>query len=339
MAAGSPTPARAPAAPFDVAVSLIAHRVVHPSKADLARLTAAWMLGGPSVRSTKARYTAERAVALCRRLPLPETLRGAAGRLVDVALADTALADASQVSEQLRDRGLTRELVPLHGVLRLLQLWDASATGLEVRKGAHHSVLLDHRGRGWLAELTAATRRSGGPVRLASLPAGGHPSAELAADLLNCQLIGGWLCPITPGPPPTGLGYLVTRLLRITPQTVPDILAAASNQQVLDRRITRPPERVLRDWLAVQPWCDDNAGVISLSAEVQPRPHRLDDALAGALGRRPDRWTSHAELRQAILDAGYAPSGIRHLMLTSPIPERIGRSRYRLRGLHAETTR
>ncbi len=33
-----------------------------------------------------------------------------------------------------------------------------------------------------------------------------------------------------------------------------------------------------------------------------------------------------AELRQAILGAGYAPSGVRYLMLASPVHQRVGGS-------------
>ncbi len=69
---------------------------------------------------------------------------------------------------------------------------------------------------------------------------------------------------------------------------------------------------------------------------MQLRPHRLDDAIAAALCAHPDRPTTAAELRQAILDAGYAASGVRYLIGASPVPERVDARRntgYRLRGV------
>ncbi len=94
---------------------------------------------------------------------------------------------------------------------------------------------------------------------------------------------------------------------------------------MLGRGVQRPPPHVLRAWLAAQPWCEvDDGGVIRLSAGVQPRPHRLDDAIAAALRTHPDRPTTAAEIRQAILDADYAPSGVRYLTGASPVHERVG---------------
>jgi hypothetical protein len=69
---------------------------------------------------------------------------------------------------------------------------------------------------------------------------------------------------------------------------------------------------------------------------VQLHPHRLDDAIAAALRAHPDRPVTAAELRQAILDAGYAASGLRYLTGASPVHERVGARRnsgYRLRGV------
>ena len=106
---------------------------------------------------------------------------------------------------------------------------------------------------------------------------------------------------------------------------------------MLGRGVQRPPPHVLRAWLAAQPWCQvDDAGVIRLAAGIQPRPHRLDDAIAAALRANPDRPTTAAELRQAILGAGYAASGVRYLIGASPVHERVGARRntgYRLRGI------
>jgi hypothetical protein len=39
------------------------------------------------------------------------------------------------------------------------------------------------------------------------------------------------------------------------------------------------------------------------------------------------------QLRQALMDAGYAESGARHLVLGSPILRRVGRVSYTLSGL------
>ncbi len=121
------------------------------------------------------------------------------------------------------------------------------------------------------------------------------------------------------------------------PPTAADIAAAANNQQLLGRGVQRPPPHVLRAWLAAQPWCVvDGGGVIRLAAGVQLHPHRLDDAIAAALRTHPNRPTTAAEIRQAILDADYAPSGVRYLIGASPVHERVGARRntgYRLRGI------
>jgi len=327
----------APSTPVDVAVSLIAHAAVPPVRAALARRTADWMLGGPTTRGTPAQHTAELAVQLCRTLPAPESLRAAADLLGGVALAD-----AARVSEQLRDRGLTRDLVPVHGLLRVLKLWEMTVDGLQLRAIESRTVVIGTAGRARLADLTAALRTSRGPVQLRDALIADPENAELAADVLGAGLTDGWLYPISPAPPTSGLGYLAARLLRVNPQTGGDIAAAASNRHVLGRGVQRPPPHVLRAWLAAQPWCEvDDGGVIRLAAGVQPRPHRLDDAIAAALSAHPDRPTTAAEIRQAILDADYAPSGVRYLTGASPVHERVGPRRnsgYRLRGVQPTAT-
>lgn len=329
---------QAPSAPVDVAVSLIAHAAVPPVRAAQARRAAEWMLGGPTTWHTPAQRAADLAVRLCRTLAAPASLRAAADLLGGVALAD-----AAWVSEQLRDRGLTRDLVTVHGLLRVLRLWGMPVDGLQLRTIEGRTVAIGTAGSALLADLSAALRVSRGPVQLRGAPTMDPDVAELAAVTLGAGLTAGWLYPISSAPPTSGLGYLTTRLLRVNPQTIADIAAAANNRHVLGRGVQRPPPHVLRSWLTDQPWIEvDDHGVIRLAAGVQRGGHRLDDAITAALRAHPTRPTTAAELRQAILDAGYAPSGLRFLMGASPIPERVSARRnsgYRLRGPQPTATR
>ncbi len=268
----------APSTPVDVAVSLIAHSAVPPVRAAQARRAAAWMLGGPPARHTPAQRSAELAVQLCRTLPPPASLLAAADLLRGVAVAD-----AARLSEELRDRGLTRDLVPVHGLLRVLKLWGLTITAPRLHAIEDRTVVIGTAGRAQLADLTSALRTSRGPVQVGGALTDDPENAQLAADILGAGLVGGWLYPISPAPPTSGLGYLAARLLRVNPQTGADIAAAASNQHVLGRGVQRPPPHVLRAWLAAQPWCViDGGGVIRLAAGVQLHPHRLDDAIIGA---------------------------------------------------------
>ncbi len=67
---------------------------------------------------------------------------------------------------------------------------------------------------------------------------------------------------------------------------------------------------------------------------ARPRTHPGPRSRPRAAAR-----TEAAELREAIFDAGYAPSGVRYLIGASPAHERVGARRnsgYRLRGVQPE---
>jgi len=122
------------------------------------------MLGGPAARHTPAQRTAALAVQRCRTRPPPASLLAAADLLDAVALAD-----ATRLSEQLRDRGLTRELVPVHGLLRVLKLWGLTVDALQLRAIEGRTIVIDTAGRARLADLTAALRTSAGRFSCATL--------------------------------------------------------------------------------------------------------------------------------------------------------------------------
>ncbi len=111
-----------------------------------------------------AQRSAELAVQLCRTLPPPASLRAAADLLDGVPLAD-----AARVSEQLRARGLTRDLVPVHGLLRVLNLWRLTVDELQLHAIEGRPVVIGTAGREWLADLTSALRTSRGPVQVGAL--------------------------------------------------------------------------------------------------------------------------------------------------------------------------
>lgn len=218
-------------------MSLIAHRAVRPDRAHFARAVAGWLLGGPPVRDTPARYTAGQVLRLCRQLPPPPALLAAADRLVDVELTD-----ADELAARLQADGLTRDVVPAAGLQRLIALWDVPVPDpprlIDV---SGRSILIGPRGQARLGELRARLRAAGGPV-----PAGRPPGRiDLAALVLSAVHVDEWLCPVTGQPPPQGLGRMVARLLRAAPQDTTTILDAARNRSALAPAVPRPPADVL----------------------------------------------------------------------------------------------
>lgn len=316
-----------PIVPVDIAVSLLAHRAVHPAKAAHARRVAEWMLGGPPARGTPAQYSASRALGLCRQTPAPRSLEAAAAYLRDLSLVD-----AEDVSMALVGRGLTSQPIPVHGLLRLIRLWGLPAADIEVRTVDGKTAVVGPSGRRVLAEVRRTLKANGGPLRLTKVL--GFESDALppiAFELVAARYVDGWLCPVTPLPPPVGIGRLIARLLRIAPQTVDDVLAAAENRQVLSDKFLRPSVAVMLEWLAAQPWCDVQGQILRVADGVIVAPNRLDDAVAAALSANPGAVTTAAELKAAILAAGYSSTGMRLLVGSSPVPRRVGKGRYELR--------
>ena len=296
-------------------MSLIAHHAVRPDRAHFARAVAGWLLGGPPVRDTPARYAAGQVLRLCRQLPPPPALLAAADHLVDVELAD-----ADELAARLQADGLTRDVVPAAGLQRLIALWDVSVPDpprlIDV---SGRSILIGPRGQARLGELRARLRAAGGPV-----PAGLPPGRiDLAALVLSAVQVDEGLCPVTRQPPPQGLGRMVTRLLRAAPQDTVTILDAARNRSALAPAVPRPPADVLNGWLSAQPWTAlDPDGTVRLAHGVVVDASRLDDTLLAELRDR-ERPTTAAELRAALHAAGYSAAGVRALLYMSPIPHRI----------------
>lgn len=141
-------------------MSLIAHQVVTPARAALARAAAAALLGGePATRRPVVASTVTAVRRRCRDLPAPAVLLAAAEQLRAVSIGE-----AEEFSRRLRHAGLTEQPVPAAAVLRLLSLWDLLDPPVRLTRRGDSCYLLSAAAEGWLRDLRALLRRGCGPV-------------------------------------------------------------------------------------------------------------------------------------------------------------------------------
>lgn len=158
---------------------------------------------------------------LCRRLPAPALAAA-------VAIADRVQALGVEceaiILERLRVEPLLQEPVPMAGVAHALALWQLPECGTELVMLADRPVLIGPVGAAGLHQLTAATHRAHGPVRVTDHAPHLAATADLTVAVIGAEHDAGWLCPIAAQ---AGLSRLVGRLFHVGPQDIPSITAAA----------------------------------------------------------------------------------------------------------------
>lgn len=241
--------------------------------------------GGLSMRPTQARGTAERDVRLCLQRRAADCWRVAAGYLACSVLAGVIPGRClAHLRRAARQRPHRRPGADAGGA-------KASPTlglPLELRTKATRRVLLEDRGTQLSPNSSAP---SGAPVGVAVLrhPGGSQPILRPTFCTRQGE---GRLRLARSAAAPTGLGLIDDAAADHSAdgRRHPRRNDEPAGPRPADRPasgITRPPERMLPNWVALQRWCEADRGVLSMSPQQRP-PQRLDDAVAGPLGQTVD---------------------------------------------------
>ncbi len=340
----APEPTRPPPGLVDEALSLLIHAAwpLDPDRIHVLQSRLGLDGEGPTACAEAAGATGlsrsvvskaeQRACELARRVGAPASLSAA------LRLLGSDIVSVGEAAARLHYAGLTRGVLHPATVLEAATWFGLPATAAMYRLPDGSGLVVP---TGRLPAVSRAQRR----IRAACHARGIVPFADLVTmaardrELVGRLVVGDprmrclgdevWLAPDRGR---NVVSHSVRRMLAVGPHPVTELQAGVQAAMYGRPQQARPPSvEALAAYVAGQPEYLVRDGVARRRLRVAPEPARTDAAMVAAFRAARTREMTTAQLHDGLAAAGFSRPGFAHLLKTSPILQRVGYGRYRLR--------